>query len=221
MSVDKLATSIRRALHAMPTDSLRQAVGHLREAKQALTEMTHGSASPELPLAVQQLHDGHDMVLHVVGVLDAVKSDILKDDDADEAWRLLKDAGMPANKVPASTTHVEVKPRSVRMRRVVACHTSGGIQHDGARPELPQDVYRRRTVVTLEIWHDQEPENDFGPGDPAILVQTTDELDTFVNRVLEETKDHLAPPMIQVAPAGVKRSQVLEVGLGQDKGFLG
>ncbi|MDQ3406525.1 MAG: Imm1 family immunity protein [Actinomycetota bacterium] len=76
-------------------------------------------------------------------------------------------------------------------------------------------------MVNLEIWYDQESENDLGPGDPAILVQTVAELDSFVDRVLGETKDHLVPPMIQVALAGVRRSPVLEVGLGQQKGFIG
>ncbi|MFD9896501.1 Imm1 family immunity protein [Amycolatopsis sp. NPDC059027] len=76
-------------------------------------------------------------------------------------------------------------------------------------------------MVTLEVWYDQEPENDFGPGDPALVVSTPAELDELIDRILAETAEHVAPPMIQVAIAGVKRSPVLEVGLGQDKGFIG
>lgn len=186
MSADELAANIGRGLDAIPTDTLHHAVSHLREAEQALTEITHGSSSSELPMAVRRLHQGHDMVAQVAELLDAVKSNMMrylaqlgvsapahpvvpqrspsapppartasgtttpeqieslrgalpprvpkpnpqnrkthgrwidasgtehaiisgKDDDADEAWRLLKCAGMPANREPVSTTHVEVK----------------------------------------------------------------------------------------------------------------
>ncbi|MGQ0838781.1 Imm1 family immunity protein [Actinokineospora sp.] len=46
-------------------------------------------------------------------------------------------------------------------------------------------------------------------------------MDALVDRVLDETKDHVAPPMIQVVLADVRRSPVLEVGLGRDNGFIG
>ncbi|WP_436495553.1 Imm1 family immunity protein [Actinokineospora sp. HUAS TT18] len=76
-------------------------------------------------------------------------------------------------------------------------------------------------MVTLEVWYDQEPENDFGPGDPPILIRTEAELNDFIDRVLDETKDHEAPAMIQAVNADDPRSAVLQVGLGQTKGFIG
>ncbi|KFU80772.1 Immunity protein Imm1 [Amycolatopsis lurida] len=76
-------------------------------------------------------------------------------------------------------------------------------------------------MVALEIWYDQTPDNELSEGDPAIVVTTPSELDQLIERILRETADHVAPPMIQVALAGVERSPVLEVGLGKEKGFIG
>jgi hypothetical protein len=76
-------------------------------------------------------------------------------------------------------------------------------------------------VVTLEVWYDQEPENDFGPGDPPILIRTELELHTFIDQVLDETKTHEAPAMIQAVNADDPHSAVLQVGLDQEKGFIG
>lgn len=75
-------------------------------------------------------------------------------------------------------------------------------------------------MVELEVWYDQEPANDFGEGDPAIVVATVEELDTLVDRVLEETKHHRVGAMIQVNILGRTGYPALEVGLGQEKGFL-
>ncbi|TNC23725.1 Imm1 family immunity protein [Amycolatopsis alkalitolerans] len=74
-------------------------------------------------------------------------------------------------------------------------------------------------MVALDIWYDQAPKN--AAGDVAIRVTTAAELDTLIDRILAETTGNAAPPMIQVALAGVKRSPALEVGLGKDKGFIG
>lgn len=74
-------------------------------------------------------------------------------------------------------------------------------------------------MVALDIWYDQAPKND--DGDVVIHVTTAAELDELIERILQETANHAAPPMIQVAISGVKRSPALEVGLGKDKGFIG
>ncbi len=74
-------------------------------------------------------------------------------------------------------------------------------------------------MVTLDIWYDQTPKDE--DGNVTIRVTTAVELDTVIDRILKETADHAAPPMIQVAISDMKRSPVLEVGLGQEKGFIG
>ncbi|MGQ0841561.1 Imm1 family immunity protein [Actinokineospora sp.] len=76
-------------------------------------------------------------------------------------------------------------------------------------------------MVTLEIWYDQEPENDFGAGDPPILVSTPAELQAFIHRVQVETATHEAPAMVQATIACDPQSAVLQVGLGATKGFIG
>lgn len=75
-------------------------------------------------------------------------------------------------------------------------------------------------MVALEIWYDQDTANELGEGDPAIVVSTADELDAFVDRVLAETKTHSAPPMIEVSIAGDPTSPAMQVGLGQERGFI-
>jgi hypothetical protein len=74
--------------------------------------------------------------------------------------------------------------------------------------------------MALEIWYDQEPENDFGPGDPAIVIAEVEDLDAFVDRVLRESAGHVVPPMIQVSVAGHPELGVLEAGLGPERGFV-
>jgi Immunity protein Imm1 len=74
-------------------------------------------------------------------------------------------------------------------------------------------------VVALDIWYNRAPKGD--DDDPAIHVSTAAELNEVIDRILAETVDHMAPPMIQVSISGMKRSPVLEVGLGQDRGFIG
>ncbi|QWF80977.1 Imm1 family immunity protein [Amycolatopsis sp. CA-230715] len=75
-------------------------------------------------------------------------------------------------------------------------------------------------MVELEIWYDQEPENDLGPGDPPIVVDTAAELDQLLDRVLEETKGNRFGQMIQVGIKGISGYPVLEVGLGKTLGFI-
>jgi hypothetical protein len=74
--------------------------------------------------------------------------------------------------------------------------------------------------MALEIWYDQEPDNDLGPGDPPIVVHTAAELDAFLNRVLHATADQSVPPMIQASIADRPERGAVEVGIGQDVGFI-
>jgi len=74
-------------------------------------------------------------------------------------------------------------------------------------------------VVELEVWYDQTPQNDYSESDPAIIIRTVAELDALIERVLDETKDHRCPAMIEVSITGTPLP-VLEVGLGQEKGFI-
>ncbi|MGW4484975.1 Imm1 family immunity protein [Amycolatopsis sp. NPDC004368] len=74
-------------------------------------------------------------------------------------------------------------------------------------------------MVALDIWYDQTPKDD--DGNVVIRVTTAAELDELLDRIISETADHVAPPMIQVALSGVRRSPALEVGLSQEKGFIG
>lgn len=74
-------------------------------------------------------------------------------------------------------------------------------------------------MVVLDIWYDQTPTDD--EGNVVSRLNTAAELDALIDRIIGETADNVASPMIQVALSGVKRSPALEVGLGKDKGFVG
>ncbi|MGQ0840644.1 Imm1 family immunity protein [Actinokineospora sp.] len=75
-------------------------------------------------------------------------------------------------------------------------------------------------MVELAIWYDQDAESDYAEGDPAILARTAAELDTLIDRVLAETRQHRCPAMIQVGINGNSGLPILEVGLGETKGFI-
>ncbi|MGW5052419.1 Imm1 family immunity protein [Actinokineospora sp. NPDC004072] len=74
-------------------------------------------------------------------------------------------------------------------------------------------------MVELEAWYDQAAENDYGPGEPAYVLRTVEDLNALVDRVLAETAGHRCGAMIQLNIKG-QRLPVLEVGLGQGKGFI-
>jgi Immunity protein Imm1 len=75
-------------------------------------------------------------------------------------------------------------------------------------------------VVTLEVWYNQEPENDYSEGGPAILVSTADEMDALIDRVQADTKGAAVPSMLECSVSGDPRSGTFYVGVGQEKGFL-
>lgn len=74
-------------------------------------------------------------------------------------------------------------------------------------------------MVELEVWYDQAPDNDYSDGDPALIVRTAAEFNALIDRVLAETRGHRCPPMIEVSIKG-RQLPVLEVGLGQERGFI-
>ncbi|MGQ0840553.1 Imm1 family immunity protein [Actinokineospora sp.] len=69
-------------------------------------------------------------------------------------------------------------------------------------------------MVELAVWYDQDEDQD------EIVVRTVDELNTLIDRVLAETTGHRCPAAIQVNISGQDGFPILEVGLGQDKGFI-
>ncbi|WP_439661620.1 Imm1 family immunity protein [Lentzea sp. HUAS TT2] len=76
-------------------------------------------------------------------------------------------------------------------------------------------------MATLEIWYDQKPDNDYGPGDPAILVTTHEELTAFIDRVSERSGDQPCPSVVEVSiaedPYGFP---TVNAGIGPDRGYV-
>ncbi|RSM40179.1 hypothetical protein DMA12_27550 [Amycolatopsis balhimycina DSM 5908] len=91
-------------------------------------------------------------------------------------------------------------------------------------PCTPRTTARRSpeasNVVTLEVWYDQEPENDYSEGDPAILVSTADELDALIQRMQADSKDQPVPPMAECSVSGDPSCGVFYLGVGQEKGLV-
>lgn len=76
-------------------------------------------------------------------------------------------------------------------------------------------------MATLEIWYDQMPENDYGPGDPAIIVATQEELSAFIDRVSARSTAQPCPSLIEVSiaedPYGFP---TLNAGIGANHGYV-
>ncbi|UOZ08260.1 Imm1 family immunity protein [Amycolatopsis sp. WQ 127309] len=75
-------------------------------------------------------------------------------------------------------------------------------------------------MVTLEVWYNQEPDNDYADGDPAILVSSAAELDALIAQVQADTKDVPVPSMVECSVAGDPKQGVFDMGIGQDRGFV-
>lgn len=75
-------------------------------------------------------------------------------------------------------------------------------------------------MVTLEVWYNQEPDNDYAEGDPAILVTTADELDALIAQVQADTRGVAVPSMVECSVAGDPKRGVFDMGIGQEKGFV-
>ncbi len=74
--------------------------------------------------------------------------------------------------------------------------------------------------MTLEVWYNQEPDNDYAEGDPPILVSTTAELDALIAQVQADTKGLPVPSMIECSVQGEPRRGVFDMGIGQETGFV-
>ncbi|MCR3746114.1 Imm1 family immunity protein [Lentzea californiensis] len=76
-------------------------------------------------------------------------------------------------------------------------------------------------MATLEIWYDQKPDNDFGAGDPSILVTTHEELAAFIDRVSERSAAQPCPSLVEVSiaedPYGFP---TVYAGIGSDQGYV-
>ncbi|OLR94042.1 Imm1 family immunity protein [Actinokineospora bangkokensis] len=75
-------------------------------------------------------------------------------------------------------------------------------------------------MAELGVWYDQDSRDAYDEGDPVIPMRTAAELDALIERVRADTVAHRCPAMIQVGILGNEGYPVLEVGLGQDKGFI-
>lgn len=76
-------------------------------------------------------------------------------------------------------------------------------------------------MATLMIWYDQEPENELGVGDSAVLVSTTEELLAFIDRVSALAADQPCPSVVEVSVADDPYSfPIVEAGIGVDRGFV-
>lgn len=75
-------------------------------------------------------------------------------------------------------------------------------------------------MVTLEVWYNQEPDNDYSEGDPAIIIETPEELDALIARVQADTKGVAVPSMVECSVAGDPKRGVFDMGIGQEKGFV-
>jgi hypothetical protein len=76
-------------------------------------------------------------------------------------------------------------------------------------------------VVALEVWFDQAPDNDFGPGDPATIVASVDELEAMIAHVLAATATYEVPAMVQANLVDSAGYPVVEAGIGPQRGFIG
>lgn len=73
-------------------------------------------------------------------------------------------------------------------------------------------------MVGLKVWYEHP---DDPTADPFLVIGSPGELDAFIDRVREETKGNRCPPMVQAVVDGGARLPILQIGLGQDKGFVG
>lgn len=70
--------------------------------------------------------------------------------------------------------------------------------------------------MALEVWYRHASDGATSP----VVVETAQQLDELIDRILGETASHRVPAMVQVAVAGDWKRGVMEVGLGRDQGFI-
>lgn len=76
-------------------------------------------------------------------------------------------------------------------------------------------------MAALEVYYDQEPENDFGSGDPAIIVKTDAELTELVDRVSARSAHQPCPSIITAYVADDPYGfPSLRAGIGAELGYV-
>ncbi|WJK41578.1 Imm1 family immunity protein [Solwaraspora sp. WMMA2056] len=75
-------------------------------------------------------------------------------------------------------------------------------------------------MVALEVWFDQVPENDFGTGDPAIIVDDLTGLDELIEHVLTVTEGRRIPSVVQANISGQDGLPIVEAGISHNRGFI-
>jgi hypothetical protein len=75
-------------------------------------------------------------------------------------------------------------------------------------------------MVALEVWFDQVPDNDFGPGDPAIIVDNLTDLERLIEHVLTVTAGRQIPSVVQANILGAAGLPIIEAGVSHDRGFI-
>lgn len=76
-------------------------------------------------------------------------------------------------------------------------------------------------MATLKVWYDQEPDNDLGDGDPAVLVSTHEELSAFIDRVSALATGQPCPSVVEVSIADDPYAYpIVEAGIGAERGFV-
>lgn len=76
-------------------------------------------------------------------------------------------------------------------------------------------------MAALEIWYDQEPENDFSAGDPAIIVRTLAELAELVDKVSAASAHQPCPSIITAYVADDPYGfPSVRAGIGAERGYV-
>jgi hypothetical protein len=76
-------------------------------------------------------------------------------------------------------------------------------------------------VAALEVWYDQDPENDLGPGDPAIVVRTHAELTELVDKISDASAHQVCPSIVTMYVADDPYGQPsVRAGIGAELGYV-
>lgn len=74
--------------------------------------------------------------------------------------------------------------------------------------------------MKLEVWYNQRPANDLGDGDPAIYLDTAEQLAAFLDEIVAASQPGPVWPVIEVSLADNPASPVIEAGLGPEHGYM-
>ncbi|WP_236793313.1 Imm1 family immunity protein [Amycolatopsis sp. GM8] len=74
--------------------------------------------------------------------------------------------------------------------------------------------------MKLEVWYNQRPANDLSDGDPAIYLETAEQLAAFLDHIVAASQPGPVWPVIEVSLADNPASPVIEAGLGPEHGYM-